>query len=396
MCSGGHSWAQNHFRDDALLIDLSRMNAIEIDEAASVARIGPGVEGAELNRALARRRLFFPTPHAPDVAMGGYLLQGGFGWGGRHFGLACENVVGVDVALADGSIVHANEQENPDLYWAARGAGPGFCGVVTRFHLRLHRRPRFIGMVLHTYRMSELENVFRWADEVGPEVSRKVEFQMLLTPDTIGRGGPGIEVLAPVLADSWAEAREATRFIRESALRRRARLALPLMPMSLDFMQKSAARSHFPDGLRWSVDNMWTDAPIDALLPGLKTIAETLPPAPSHVLWLDWRPSSTRPDMAFSVEASRYLALYGEWKDPAHDANHLNWATERMGEMAPLSAGIQLADENLGRRPARFLADANFRRLEAIRACYDPGGLFNSWMGTLEEQRHDCEQHVSG
>lgn len=384
LCSGGHSWAQNHLRDDALLIDLSRLNAIAIDAGARTASIGPGCEGAALNRALAKQKLFFPTPHAPDVAMGGFLLQGGFGWGSRALGLACESVTAVDVVLADGTLVHADATHHPDLYWAARGAGPGFFGVVVCFYLRLYPRPRAIGLVLQVFPMAELERVFRWADDVGPQIAREVEFQMLMTPKTFGGGGPGIEIAAPVLATSIGAAREATRFLRESPIRRKARLALPWLPMSLDMMQKTAARTHFPDGMRWSVDNMWTDAPIDALLPGLETIGATLPPSPSHVLWLDWRPPATRPDMAFSVEASRYLALYGEWRDPALDAVHLDWATQRMQEMAPLSAGIQLADENLGRRAARFLSAENFARLAAIRARYDRDGLFNSWMASLE------------
>lgn len=381
LCSGGHSWAQNHLRADGMLIDLSRLNTVEVDRARMVARVGPGKEGAALNAELVRQGLFFPTPHAPDVAMGGFLLQGGFGWGGRALGLACEQVVGVEVVLADGRQVHASADQHPDLFWAARGAGPGFFGVVTAFHLRLHRRPKAVGMALQVFRLKHLETVFEWADRVGPDVARTVEFQMLITPKAMGVRAPGIEVLAPVLAASWKEAREAVRFLTHSPIRRQASLALPLLPVSIKRMQVTAARTHFPDGMRWCVDNMWTDAPVAALTPGLRSIAESLPPAPSHVLWLDWRPPARRPDMAFSLEAQRYLALYGEWRDPADDARHGDWATRHMQAMAPLAAGIQLADENLGRRPARFMSDENLRRLDRIRAAYDPDGRFHSWMG---------------
>lgn len=95
-----------------------------------------------------------------------------------------------------------------------------------------------------------------------------------------------------------------------------------LLPITLSMMQKTAARTHFPPRMRWCVDNIWTNAPVAHLLPGLKQIADTLPPAPSHVLWLNWHPNRPRPDMAFSVEANRYLALYGEWKDAADDPQH--------------------------------------------------------------------------
>lgn len=381
LCSGGHSWAQNHLRADGLLIDLSRLNHVEIDESRMLARVGPGKEGAALNDELMKRGLFFPTPHAPDVGMGGFLLQGGFGWGSRQLGLACESVVGVDVVLADGRQVHANAEQHPDLYWAVRGSGPGFFGVVTCFHLRLHRRPKAIGMAMQIFRLKHLEEVYEWADRVGPQVSRSVEFQLLMTPKAMGIFTPGIEVLAPVLADSWKEAREAVRFVTHGELKPKASLTVPLLPFSIRFMQDTAAKTHFPDGMRWCVDNMWTNAPLDQLMPGLRRIGDTLPPSPSHVLWLDWRPPKTRPDMAFSMEAERYLALYGEWRKPEDDVRYADWATANMRDMAHLAEGIQLADENLARRPARFVSDANLKRLDAIRAAYDPEGRFQTWMG---------------
>ena len=381
VCSGGHNWAQNHIRDGALMLDLSRLNGIQIDRATMTARIGPGCEGAELNRRLARRGLFFPTPHAPDVGMGGFLLQGGFGWGSRAFGMACESVLGVDVVLADGSLVHADAEHHPDIYWAARGSGVGFFGVVVAFHLKLHRRPKAIGIASQVFGLEHLEAVYRWLDEVGPTVSRQVELQMLMTPKPMFLNRPGLEIIAPVLADSWREARAAVAFLKNSPLRSKAVVTTPLLPLPLDVMQKGAARTHFPDGMRWCVDNMWTDAPIEDLLPGLRAIAADMPPEPSHVLWLDWRARGGRPDMAFSMEGQRYLALYGEWRNPDDDVRYLNWATRHMQAMAPLGVGSQLADENLARRPTRVLADANLQRLEALRKRHDPQGLIGGWPG---------------
>jgi len=126
---------------------------------------------------------------------------------------------------------------------------------------------------------------------------------------------------------------------------------------------------------------MWTHAPVEDLLPGLRRIAATLPGAPSHMLWMNWGPSPPRPEMAYSVEDETYIALYGVWRDPADDAANVAWATERMTEMAPLASGIQLADENLGRRPARFVSEENLARLDRVRERYDPEGLFHAWMG---------------
>lgn len=381
ICSGGHSWAQNHLREGGLLLDMGRINAIEVDAARQRAIVGPGCWSVDLDTRLKREGLFTPVAHAPDVCMGGFLLQGGFGWSSRVFGMGCENVLGLDIVLADGSLVHASAQENSDLYWAARGAGPGFFGVVVRYHLRLHRRPRFTGMAVQVFRMRHLEAVFTWADRVGPDVARAVEFQLLLTPRAMGIFSPGIEVLAPVMADSWREARERVAFIHRSPLRRQASLTTPLLPLSTATMSWGASFTHFPAHMRWCTDNIWSNAPIEHLLPGLRKVADTLPPAPSHALWLNWYPPAQREDMAFSLEANRYFAVYGEWRKADDDARYGDWATQRMREMAPHSVGIQLADENLGRRPAQFLQPDHLARLDRIRAARDPEARFHAWMG---------------
>ncbi len=99
------------------------------------------------------------------------------------------------------------------------------------------------------------------------------------------------------------------------------------------------------------------------------------------MLWMNWGPSPQRPDMAYSVEDDTYIALYGVWSDPARDAANVAWATDRMRELESQATGIQLADENLGLRPARFVTDEKLARLDALRAHYDPDELFHPWMG---------------
>ncbi len=136
--SGGHSWAQWSVRDDALVIDLGRLNELSYDEATGVVSRRHPRSGAAPSSApfLEARGRFFPGGHCPTVGIGGFLLQGGQGWNARGWGWAAEYVEAVDVVTAAGELVRASADENADLYWAARGAGPGFPGVVTRFHLR--------------------------------------------------------------------------------------------------------------------------------------------------------------------------------------------------------------------------------------------------------------------
>jgi FAD/FMN-containing dehydrogenase len=378
--SGGHSWSGNHVRDGGMLLDVSRLRALDVDAAARRARTGPGVAGNVLAARLGREGLFFPAGHCIGVCMGGYLLQGGFGWHGRALGPACASVEGIDVVTADGSLVHATAHEHSELYWAARGSGAGFFGVVTRFHLRVYPRPRVSAVALECYPLDRLEEVFRWAHAIGPEVPASVELQLIISRRAIGVGGPGIEVLVPVFADGWREATRALGFLRQNPVRPAAALRVPLVPMPLSLLYR-AVMTHYPAHHRWATDNMWTRAPIDALLPGLRRIADTMPPPPSHMLWLNWAPPPDRPDMAFSVEEPTYIALYGGWRDAADDARHASWAVDRMRELEPVARGCQLADENLGQRPARFVSEAHLARLDAIRASRDPAGRFHPWMG---------------
>lgn len=378
--SGGHSWAGNHVRDGGLLLDVSRLDSVEIDREAKTAVVGPGVRGNELLEALLAQGLFFPAGHCPGVALGGYLLQGGFGWNGRVHGPACMSVEAIDVVTADGELIRADEGQNADLLWAARGAGPGFFGAVARFHLRLYEAPGHIANGAYLYPLDALEEVFSWAGEIGPRVAREMEMMVFIHRDAAGE--PEVAVTGPVLAQGPEQAAEVLALLETCPVRERAKLAVPDVPVGMADLY-AAAHASYPDGARYAVDNMWTHAPASELLPGLRRIAETIPEAPSHMLWMNWGPSPPRPQMAYSVEDDIYIAVYGVWEDPADDAANIAWAAERMAEMEHLASGIQLADENLGQRPARFAGEESMARLDELRAKYDPDGLFHPWMGRL-------------
>ena len=380
--SGGHSWAASHVRDGGMLLDLSRMRAVEVDRDAMTATVEPGCPGNELLAALGEEDLFFPAGHCVGVALGGYLLQGGYGWNGRVHGPACMSVEAIDLVTAEGSLVRADSRQNSDLLWAARGAGAGFFGVVTRFHVALQPKPKVIANGLYLYEIDMLEEVFRWAQEVAPRIPRTMELMLII--HRTDEGELEIAVTGPVLVDSEQEAAEALAVLGSCPVAGRAKLAVANLPATLPELY-AGVHAAYPDDHRYSADNMWTHAPVEDLLPGLRRIAETMPGAPSHMLWMNWGPGPTpaaaRPDMAYSVEDDTYIALYGVWRDPSEDDVNVAWVSDRMRELEPLASGIQLADENLGARPARFMSDAHMDRLDELRARHDPNGRFHEWMG---------------
>ncbi len=384
--SGGHSWAGNHLRDGGLLIDVSRLDAYQVDRDRMVAVVGSGTRGNVFAADLVNQGLFFPTGHVKGVGLGGYLLQGGYGWNGRALGPACESVLGLDVVTAEGEQLYVDENNHSDLYWAARGSGPGFFAVVTAFHLRVYPHPGASGSSIQVYPADFADELFTWARAIGPEIDRTVEFQLVTTRTVpaVGLDSPGIAVVTPVFADSDEAAVKALSFLDTCPVRDRAAMAAPYAPADLNALY-DAASSNYPTGHRYATDNMWTSASAEDLLPGVHGILESMPPSPAHFLWMNWGPRSPRQDMAFSLEDDVYLALYTVWEDPADDERYGDWARSNMAAMAGLATGIQLGDENLGARPAKFLGDAALARLDELRGEYDPDGRFYSWMGRPEK-----------
>jgi FAD/FMN-containing dehydrogenase len=379
--SGGHSWAASYLRDGGMLIDLSAMTRLEVDVEGRSAAVQPALTGTALNRELRRHGLFFPAGHCTGVGLGGFLLQGGFGWNSRRWGPACMSVEGIEVVTASGELVTADAGQNADLLWAARGAGPGFFGVVTSFQLKLRPRPPVIRVSSQVYPVEVLEELLGWVGEIQSSVSRAMELMVFLRRDLDPRiPGPGAMLLAPVLAESEEEATEAAAVLETCPVIDRAVAREHNVVTEIDELLEKSDDFYRP-GWRMVADNMWSSEPVGKLIPVARRVAETLPGAPSHMMWLVWGGSPERPDMAFSMEAETYIALYSVWEEPRQDAPHEAWVAETMREFEPLSAGIQLADENLGVRPAPFMSSDNLRRLEELRRRWDPEGLFHSFMG---------------
>ena len=177
--SGGHSWGANHLRDGGVLLDVHGLDHCTVDADRNVAVVGPGKGGSVLAGELDAQGLFFPAGHCKGVCIGGYLLQGGYGWNSRVFGPACESVIGLDVVTADGEQLYCDADNHPDLYWAARGAGPGFFAAVTAFHLKLYAKPAVCASSLYAYPFECADEIFTWARAISAEVDRRVEVQIV-------------------------------------------------------------------------------------------------------------------------------------------------------------------------------------------------------------------------
>ncbi|MGZ6728750.1 MAG: FAD-binding oxidoreductase [Gaiellaceae bacterium] len=132
----GHNAAPLGPLDDTILVKTERMRRIEIDPETRTARVDAGVRSLELVEAAARHGLSPLPGSSPDVGVVGYTLGGGVSWFGRKYGLASSNVCAIELVTAGGSLVRADREHEPELFWALRGGGGSF-GIVTAIELRL-------------------------------------------------------------------------------------------------------------------------------------------------------------------------------------------------------------------------------------------------------------------
>ncbi len=135
--AGGHSAAGFSVCDDGIVIDLSAMNGVDLDCGPGRIRVDAGATWAQLDRATSTRGLAVPGGTVSSTGVAGLTLGGGIGWLMGKYGLTCDSLLGAQVVTADGSLVTATEDNNPDLLWGLRGGGGNF-GVVTSFDFRPH------------------------------------------------------------------------------------------------------------------------------------------------------------------------------------------------------------------------------------------------------------------
>jgi FAD/FMN-containing dehydrogenase len=386
--SGGHSWDGWSVRDGSLLIDLGRMRETSYDERRGIATVSPSITGGELNPFLAQFGLFFPGGHCPDVGLGGFLLQGGMGWNTRGWGWTCERIAAIDVVTADGTLVHANERENADLFWAARGSGPGFFAIVVRFYLRVRPQPKALTRSTFVYPMRTYDEVMHWLHGIHKSLDSSVELVAIgLQTPVPGKTEAGFQhslvVHALSFADTEEEAHAALAPLESCPAMAQAMVRDIKLPTTLQKEYEEQRRQN-PRGNRYAADNLWLSGSAQEVVPLLKPCFESLPTTRTFALWYSMAPLLPLSDMALSLQAEIYFAVYTVWTDPADDARCRRWLCDQMQRMERRSDGFYLGDSDLPTRSGKFTADGSFQKLQHLRKKYDPAGRFCSYQPHAE------------
>ncbi len=168
MRSGGHSRAGHGTSDGGIVLDLSEMNAVEVDADGRTAWAQTGVKAGDYTRATGEHGLATGLGDTPSVGLGGITLGGGIGYLVRKHGLTIDDVLGAELVTADGELLEVDEETHPDLFWALRGGGGNF-GVATRFQLRLHEIDDVVGGMLVLPASAELITGLVAAADAAPE-----------------------------------------------------------------------------------------------------------------------------------------------------------------------------------------------------------------------------------
>lgn len=373
--SGGHNWWGNAIRDGGLLLDLSRLDTIEIDAEARIATVEPGVKSGALAAALAAQGLFFPTGHCPSVGLGGYLLGGGWGINAVKVGPACYSVRAIDVVTAEGEMLHVTDNDYPELMWAARGSGSGFFAIATRFHLDVYPQPPVMVSTMQTHPLSAYEELVPWFLETAPIVLGSGAMTSLVayrdpSPDA---DVTSLMVVGYSLGDSFDAAAGALAPLASAPSLNRAIFDVPPRQTSLEELL-TVYDQMYPEGKRYLADNVYL---ADQNSPQLWRDAEpvfTSLPSPRSSIWLlpgiSW---DAHPNAALNPWDQMNFGIFAAYEDETEDDEMRAWHANAIGRIEPHSLGAgYIGDANLPVRPIAVLLPEHAVRLEELRDKYDP------------------------
>ena len=190
--SGSHHYEGYSTGNDLLVIDVSHLNKIKLDEVNQIVTVEGGVRNRELYEAVCGAGYPFPGGGCPTVGVAGFTLGGGWGYSSRLYGLGCDSLIEAEVIDYKGDKLVANHQMNPDLYWALKGGGSGNFGVVTKLTYKLPEKMAMCTLVNIDYQRVSVEKVIEVASryqQFFKDLDRRLNLKMAMyNSETKGQG----------------------------------------------------------------------------------------------------------------------------------------------------------------------------------------------------------------
>lgn len=383
---GGHHIAGTAIAEGGLTLDMSRMCSVTVDPRAKRAHVGPGCRLKDVDRATQAYGLATPLGFISEVGAAGLTLGGGLGYLTRRFGWTVDNLDEVEIVTADGTIRIANRDENPELFWAVRGAGANM-GVVTRFTYRLHEVGPTVYGGLVAWPFERAEEVLRAYRSITTEAPRELAVWLLVlrappapfVPEALhGRRICLMVVCFTGALDDAERVLAPVRALRDPVLDLLAAQPYTQIQSYLDGTEPKGMHYYWKTGYLADLS--------DDFLGTLRRLAGECPVPEGEVgvLHLAGALNEHEPDDgAVGNRDARYVCgANGMWEPgDRHEDAYREWIRGAWQSIGPFTTGgsyvnFQTADETDDRIHATY--GANFDRLARAKARYDPDNLFRS------------------
>ena len=392
VCGGGHSTSGASSSAGGLVIDLSQMRNVIVDPFAKIIKAQGGCTWEDVDKAAGEHSLATVGGTVNHTGIGGLTLGGGYGWLSGEHGLTIDNLLWVQIVLADGSIVTASDSENGDLFWAIRGAGQSF-GVVIEFAYRAHEQksPVWAGQLV--YPPSQLEALVEIANELL----------------AAGSDNSGLVIAIAAPPPLFQPIAHAAVFYNGPTSAAESFFAplLALSPIvnttsSMPYQQLNAMlNTANPHGGRKVIKGATFAPPLHA--PFARSVLDDYlafrlaNPGVTAVIIFEFLPSRKVCQVPHAATAFANRGEYQnavvnpQWTHPSQDEACRTWARgmamkfEREMTRRKDEGGVHLAMEGVGQygnydgfqESGSLIFGQNLPRLQALKLQYDPGNLFN-------------------
>jgi FAD/FMN-containing dehydrogenase len=374
---GGHNVSGRAVCDAGAMIDLSTMTSVRIDPAARTARVEGGVLWKHFNREAQHFGLATTGGVVGTTGVAGLTLGGGWGWLMPKYAMALDNLLSVDIVLADGKVVRASGAEHADLFWGVRGGGGNF-GVATSFEFVLHPVGPVVtgGLVAHPYdRARDVLRVLRDQAHAAPDDLMLVG-GLLTGPD-------GATKLAGIVAGHFGTPEAASAAVQPiKAFGSPALDAMGPIPYvqlnglldeSLPRGARNYWKSHFLTDL--------TDGAIDALVDAYAR----RPSAMTQIVIEHFHGAATRiapTATAFALRAPGFnILVLGQWKEAADDRANIAWVKETSAALQGFASDHRyvnyLDNDDTGDAALAMVYGPNVKKLRELKKKYDPQNVFH-------------------
>jgi len=395
---GGHTWCGLAVRNGGMTIDLSELTEATIDKAAERAVIQPVISNRELARRLGEQDLAFPVGHCPTVKASGYLLNGGMSWNMGQWGPACLSVEAIEFVTADGKKVTASASEHKDLFWAARGCGPGMFAVATRYHLKCYPLPKSITSSTYFYSLADLKEVVTEVVALGRRMPNFVELSIFLTsaPPEMAEKCKDFNgkvcMIAAVAFGTNKEEAEAALAVLEGGVMPKKAIAKTLNEATNFAKLADLSGAAWPENHRNYCENQCSKADPVKMLMALRDKFVQTPSHKSVIVFCQ----TTGPknllepneDVALSMDATSYGGIWTIWEKEEDDAVNKKWHDEAVAVLKPFTNQHYIGETDYVQDPNRVkesYSAKKWKRLEEVRAKYDPKQVFFGFLGGIEK-----------